>query len=348
MRPCDPPGRATGNNQQPYSVLTTVFIISSVHDVLNVSSLPKAAPMPRLLALPVAALVLGLAACSGSGSPAPASSGSAGQTVAVVASTNVYGDIVKDIGGDAVAVTSIIDSPDLDPHEYTADARTQLAVSKAQLVIENGGGYDDFVTTMLSASTAKPRVVNVADVSGYDQEPAQGAFNEHLWYDFPTMVRLTDQLSQDLTALAPERAETFRANAAAFTTKLHGLELAEADLKAAHAGTGVAITEPVPLYLLDASGLVDKTPEAFSEAIEEGTDVAPAVLQQTVALFDGHQVGLLAYNEQTAGPQTEAVLKAAKDDDVPVVGVTETLPAGQDYVGWMQANLDAVGSALKG
>jgi len=304
--------------------------------------------MPRLLALPVAALALGLAACSGSAAPGSGATGSSapGGTVAVVASTNVYGDLVKTVGGDAVQVTSIIDSPDKDPHEYTADARTQLAVSKAQVVVENGGGYDDFVTTMLSASTAKPRVVNVADLSGYDQEPADGEFNEHLWYDVPTMVKLVDRLSQDLTAVAPDRADTFRTNAAALTTRLQGLEKSEAELKAAHDGTGVAITEPVPLYLLAASGLVDKTPEAFSEAIEEGSDVAPAVLQQTEALFSGRQVGLLAYNEQTTGPQTEAVLKAARDNGVPVVPVTETLPAGKDYVGWMQGNLAAVGSAL--
>ena len=302
--------------------------------------------MHRLLVLPVAALALGLAACSGTA--APATSTAPGGTVAVVASTNVYGDIVKTIGGDAVSVTSIIDNPDKDPHEYAADARTQLAVSKAQLVVENGGGYDDFVGTMLSASSSKPRVVTVADVSGYDLKPAQGEFNEHLWYDFPTMVKLTDQLAQDLTALAPDRAETFKANAAALTSSLQGLEQTEATLKKAHAGTGVAITEPVPLYLLDAAGLVDKTPEAFSAAVEEGTDVPPAVLQETLALFSGRQVGLLAYNEQTTGPQTEAVLKAARDNGVAVVPVTETLPAGKTYVGWMQDNLDTVGSALEG
>jgi zinc/manganese transport system substrate-binding protein len=300
----------------------------------------------RLLALPVAALLLGLAACSGSAAPAPASSGGPG-TISVVASTNVYGDIAAAVGGDAVAVSSIIDRPDQDPHEYTADARTQLRLSKAQLVIQNGAGYDDFVTTMLAATKAKPQVLTVADVSGYDQHPAEGDFNEHLWYDFPTMVRLTDRLSQDLAALAPDRAQTFRTNATAFTARLQAFERTEADLDRQHAGTGVAITEPVPLYLLAACGLVDRTPEAFSKAVEDGSDVAPAVLQQTVALFSGHQVGLLAYNEQTAGPQTDLVLAAARNAGVPVVGVTETLPAGQTYLTWMQANLDAVGSALK-
>lgn len=303
--------------------------------------------MRRLLVLPATALVLGLAACSGAATPAPGSSATTGK-VTVVASTNVYGDIVRTIGGDAVEVTSIIEDPSQDPHEYTANARTQLALSKAQLVVENGGGYDDFVTTMLSATTAQPRVLDVTEVSGYDQEPADGEFNEHLWYDFPTMVKLTDQVQQSLAAVAPDRAETFRTNAAALTSRLEGLERTEETLAEKHRGTGVAITEPVPLYLLDASGLVDRTPEEFSEAIEEGSDVAPAVLQETLALFSGKQVGLLAYNEQTTGPQTEAVLAAAEANGVPVVGMTETLPAGLDYVGWMQQNLDAVGSALQG
>ena len=98
----------------------------------------------------------------------------------MVASTNVYGDIVKTIGGPAVAVTSIIDNPEKDPHEYEADARTQLALSKAQLVIENGGGYDDFMDTMVKSARAKPTVINVADVSGRNQHPADGEFNEHL------------------------------------------------------------------------------------------------------------------------------------------------------------------------
>jgi zinc/manganese transport system substrate-binding protein len=109
----------------------------------------------------------------------------------------------------------------------------------------------------------------------------------------------------------------------------------------------VANTEPVPHYLLDASGLVNKTPEKFSAAIEEGTDVSPELLKQTLDLFGRHQVKLLAYNEQTSGPETEAVLAAAKSAGIPVVPVTETLPKGKDYLAWMTDNLAAVTAALK-
>lgn len=265
----------------------------------------------------------------------------------MVASTNVYGSIATAIGGDHVKVTSIITSPDRDPHEYEADVQNQLALSQADVVIENGAGYDDFVDTMLTASPRDGRVVvDVADVSGYDQEPATGGFNEHVWYDFPTVLKLVDQLSADFAAADPAHAADYTANATSYRQSLQKLIATEAMIKKTHPGAGVAITEPVPLYLLQASGLVNRTPPEFSEAIEEETDVPPAVLAQTIALFTDHKVDLLAYNEQTVGPETEKVLAAAKAADVAVVPVTETLPEGQDYLSWMTANLAAVQQAL--
>jgi zinc/manganese transport system substrate-binding protein len=307
--------------------------------------------MKRLVAL-VAVATIGLVGCSTSptsspsSSPTPSSAASGAGLVNVVASTNVYGDIVKTIGGPAVAVTSIIDNPEKDPHEYEADARTQLALSKAQLVIENGGGYDDFMDTMLKSAQTKPTVINVADVSGRNQHPSDGEFNEHLWYDFPTVEKLAAQLVTDLSAAAPGQAATFESNGKAFAAQLGQLQQDEAAIKAKHAGEGVAITEPVPLYLLEAAGLVNKTPATFSAAIEEDTDVPPAVLKETEDLFDTKQVKLLAYNQQTTGPQTEAVLAAAKRNNIPVVPVTETLPTDQTYLSWMQANLRAISTAL--
>ena len=307
--------------------------------------------MKRLVAL-AAVVMLVVAGCSSGSAGSPSSglsrssSAAGGGPVKVVASTNVYGDIVKVIGGSAVAVTSIIDSPDRDPHEYEADAQTQLALSKAQLVIENGGGYDDFVDTMLESDRTKPTVINVTNISGRNQQLADGEFNEHLWYDLPTMEKLAAQLVTDLSAAAPGQAATFKRNAKAFTAQLGQLQHHAADIKAKHAGEGMAITEPVPLYLLEAAGLVNKTPEEFSEAIEGDTDVPPAVLKDTEDLFDTRQVRLLAYNAQTTGPQTEAILAAAKRNNIPVVPVTETLPPRQTYLSWMQANLQAVSIAL--
>jgi zinc/manganese transport system substrate-binding protein len=298
----------------------------------------------------IGAVVLGLSACSAgspsSGVPGAPSPAGASAPIGVVASTNVYGDIAKTVGGSAVTVTSIIDSPDKDPHEYQADAQTKLALSKAQVVLENGGGYDDFVDVMLESASSRPTVINVVDLSGRNRHPADAEFNEHVWYDIATVKKLTTQLATDLSAAAPEQAATIKANAAAFNSQLSELQQQEAAIKAEHAGDPVAITEPVPMYLLQAAGLVNKTPDEFSEAIEEDTDAPPAILKQTEDLFDERQVQLLAYNEQTTGPQTEAVLAAARRNNIPVVPLTETLPTGQTYASWMEANLEAISAAL--
>jgi zinc/manganese transport system substrate-binding protein len=297
------------------------------------------------------AVAMGVAGCGSddeSGGGAGNGTGGAGKggtPIAVVASTDVWGDVVAQVGGDAVAVTSIISDPDQDPHSYEASATTALAISKAALVVENGGGYDDFVDRMLDANGATAKVINAVDVSG-KTAPEGGELNEHVWYDFPTVEKVADQVAAELGELDPDRASTFRDNAAAFKTKVDALVDQAASLKAEHDGEGVGITEPVPLYLTEAAGLVDKTPEEFSEAIEEGDDVAPAVLQETLDLYAEHAVQVLVYNEQTSGPITEQVKKAAEAAGVPVVPVTETLPDGLDYVDWMQGNLDALSAAL--
>jgi zinc/manganese transport system substrate-binding protein len=295
-------------------------------------------------ALAAAAIALTLGACSASSK----ASGSA--AVAVVASTDVYGDVVTQIAGrlagNRVAITSVIDDPAADPHSYEANTRTQLAISHADLLIENGGGYDDFMNTMRRSAHADAELINVVALSG-KRAPAGGDLNEHVWFDLPTVGKLVDRVVAVLSAKDATDAATFRANAAAFHTKLAGLERTEASLKAAHAGVGVAITEPVPLYLLQACGLVNRTPPEFSRAIEDGTDVAPQVLRTTLALFSHHQVKLLAYNEQTAGPVTTKVLAAAKAASVPVVPVTETLPEHSHYLREMGNVLDAVRSALE-
>ena len=114
----------------------------------------------------------------------------------------------------------------------------------------------------------------------------------------------------------------------------------------AEPGGTEAITEPVPVYLLEEVGLVNKTPAEFSESVEEGTDLSPRVLADTLALFTGGEVKMLAYNDQVSSSETEQVRSAAESADIAVVNFTETLPDGQDYLGWMTANLDAVSRAL--
>lgn len=286
------------------------------------------------------AATLSLAAC-GDGGGAPATSPE--ETISVVASTNVYGEIAKAVGGGYVSVHSIISQAGADPHGYEANAQDKLAVSKAQIGIENGGGYDDFFAQLAKGQLEPEEILNVSELSGLDT----GAdFNEHLWYSLPTMATLADDLASRFSAAAPGETASFKAQATTFKEKLQQLDDRLALIKDAHGGKAIAVTEPVPLYLLEQAGLVNKTPEKFTEAVENGADVPATVMTDTLSLMASGTMALLANNEQTESPQTIEVKKAAQKAGTPVVDFSETLPDDTSYLDWMTANVTALEQAL--
>jgi zinc/manganese transport system substrate-binding protein len=287
-----------------------------------------------------------LAGCGSAGPSAAAPSPAPSGAVSVVTSTDVYGSIARAVGGDRVAVRSIINSPDADPHEYEATPADAAAVADATIMIVNGGGYDDFATTLLHASSAKPQLIDVVALSGLRPAGAQ-EFNEHVWYSLPTVEKLAYELAADLAAADRPGAAAYAANATTFATKVNGLIARVDALKAAHGGEKVAVTEPVPLYLVQAAGLQNVTPAAFSEAAEQGTDPPAAVLNETLRLFDSRTVAALLANTQTEGAATRQVEQAAGAAGIPVVALTETLPAGvDDYVTWQSGQIDQLTAAL--
>jgi zinc/manganese transport system substrate-binding protein len=289
------------------------------------------------------ASALVLAGCSTS-ADAGSSNSTAPGIVRVVASTDVYGDIAKQVGGTSVQVTSILTDPNQDPHGFEADAKVQLAISKAQLIIENGGGYDDFVDTMRNSTSSKAPLINAVKLSGFTE--VDGDLNEHVFYDYPTMTKVANAIAAELAKAEPSKSADFFAGAAKFKQSMTTLEAETAALKATHAGEPVAYTEPVPGYLFDAIGLKNVTPPAFSHAVEEGNDVPPAALNDTLKLLSSKGVTLLAFNEQASSPEATQAQKAAEKAGVPVIPVTETLPEGKGYVAWQQSNIDAVKAAL--
>ena len=311
----------------------------------------------------LAGLALLLSACS----PQPeASTGNSAEGINVVASTNVYGDIAKTVGGDKVSVTAIINKTSQDPHSYEATAQDRLAVSKADLVVENGGGYDDFFHTLVEdGSIDAQNVLNAVELSGLahpeeetsaeaapseaagEDEHGHGEFNEHVWYSLAAMGKMADDLASRLGELEPGSAATFTANAGTFKSELDELAGKLGALKTAAAGEKVAVTEPVPLYLLADAGLENATPEDYTAAVEEGSDVPPAVLKAATDLVASKSVRFLAYNAQTEGPQTEALKKAAETAGVPVVDFSETLPEGKTYLQWMTDNVNNVSKVLE-
>ena len=315
-------------------------------------------PAARAIVAAFAGLSVLLTAC-GQGAESPRGSGDDG-IVDVVASTSVYGDIVGTIGGDKVRVSSIITRTSQDPHSYEATTQDKLAVSRAELVVENGGGYDDFIHKLADdTGLDHGSVLNAVELSGLAPEEAAGAsadadghghdhagFNEHVWYSLPAMARLADAVAAKLGELEPSSAAAFRSNAAAFKESLGGLETKLAGIKASAGAAPVAVTEPVPQYLLEAAGLENRTPDEYTAAIEEDTDVPPAVLKAATDLMKSGSIRLLAYNQQTEGPQTVDVKDAAAAAGVPVVNFSETLPEGKSYLQWMTGNVDNIGKAL--
>jgi len=297
----------------------------------------------RTAALGLAMLLL--AGCGGTASsPAPDQDPVDGR-VSVVASTNVYGSIVSAVGGDRVRVTTLIDDPAADPHSYESTPAGAAAVAGAQLVVYNGGGYDDWMQQLVESAGGDRKVINVAELSGL---VGGDGFNEHLWYHVPTMQQLAAELAGELSAIDPGHASGYRANADAFSARATAEIQGKAEaIGRAHPGARVAVTEPVPGYLIESAGLVDATPPEFARAVEEDTDPPAAVVAQTLQLFGSDPVLALIVNAQTETPTTDQVRQAAQTGGVPIVEVSETLPAGSgDYVSWMGGQVDALATAL--
>ena len=280
-------------------------------------------------------IVVALAGCSAPDDP------TTDDTLRIVASTNVYGDLAATIAGPDAIVTSIIDDPSADPHGFEANPRVQLELAEADVVIANGGGYDDFVDEMLEASGNTSAVVlHAVDFAGTD--PTADGFNEHVWYLYPAMADLVGAIGVALDGVAddPDRAGR--------VASLQGdiLDLAEraANLSIDHAGEGFIVTEPVPQYLLGTAGLINLTPREFTEAIEEDTDVAPALLQEVLNRIP--EASVVVVNGQTGGPQTDAVIDIAGESGVPWFAVTETLPEGLDYLTWQSGLIDLLQDSL--
>lgn len=300
---------------------------------------------PALLRISAAAGVLLLSACGQStgGSAGPETSDTSA-AISVVTSTNVYSDIVRTIGGDQVEVTPIITKISQDPHSYEPTVRDRLAVSEADLVVSNGGGYDPFLDTLTDSLGLGPaKIIDAVEVSG---ENSSGS-NEHVWYDMPSVAAVADLIASRLGDLDAENAELFTENAERFKADIGQISEKLVDVKSTHAGEGVALTEPLPAYMLEAAGLVNRTPEDFLEAVEEGNDAPAGALKDTIDLMSSDSVRFLAFNNQTSGPQTESVREAADAAKLPVVEFSETLPEGVTFVQWMNENADNIESALQ-
>jgi zinc/manganese transport system substrate-binding protein len=279
--------------------------------------------------------------------PAVTACGSArtGGTPTVVAAENVYGDIAAQIAGGRVAVTSILTDPNADPHLFEPGTANGLAVAHARVVIQNGLGYDAFMTKLENAAPSSSRVtVTVADALGVHG----GGANPHLWYDVPRLPRIAAAIERALERALPRETAAFRAGLSRFDERLAPLDAEVAAIRAAHAGERVAYTESVPGYLLAAAGLRNVAPHAFTQAIEDGSEPPPSAVADMLDLMRSGKARVLLYNTQAVSPITSRVREAAGAARIPVVGVSETLPSGLHFQAWQLRQARALGAALDG
>ncbi len=261
--------------------------------------------------------------------------------IAVVAAENFYGDIVRQIGGDRVAVISIMNNPDQDPHLFETTPAVVRQLAGAQIVVLNGANYDPWMDKLLAAVPRAGRtVISAAQITG-----RKAGDNPHLWYDPVTMPGVATALAGALAQADSAHALDYAARLKATLAVLERIAERVAQIKAKHSGTAVTATEPVFGPMTEALGLTMRN-QRFQLAMMNDTEPSA----RDVAAFEKdlreHKVKVLIYNSQVSEKLTERLRDVARKAKVPVVGVTETMPPDVSFQDWVLGELDALDKAL--
>ena len=261
----------------------------------------------------------------------------------VVAAENFWGEVAKAVGGAAVQVTSVLSSPDQDPHMFEASVETARAVADARLLVINGVDYDPWMEK-LAAASPRPgrRSIVVGDLVG-----RKSGDNPHIWYDPDLVKTAARRIAGDLGALDPAHGADYQKREAAFEASLQPVEVKLAEMRRRFAGVAVTASEPVFGYQAARIGL-DVRNAGFALSVMNGTEPSAADVAAFEADLTERRVKAMIFNAQASEPSVERLVELAKANGVPVVGVSETEPPGESYVSWMLGQLDALERALAG
>ncbi len=297
---------------------------------MNMQPLLGFHPLPHKLAFLGVCLLVCLA--TGCGKEETAKSETA--KVSIVAAENFYGGVAQQIAGNSANVTSILNNPNQDPHEFVTDAATARTVADADIVIYNGIGYDDWMNKLLGVQGKPGRIViRVADLLG-----AKAGDNPHIWYDPRTMPALAAKLADILKQ--PENLAAFQKQMAAVTSKI-------AEIKSAYSGTVVTATEPVFGYMASALGFKMENYQ-FQLAVMNDTEISFQQAADFEKNLHDKSMKILFYNSQVTDPVTQREREIAQKLGVAVIGVTETQPPdAKNYADWMLAELNQVEAVLE-
>ncbi len=269
--------------------------------------------------------------------------GNESHVMQVVAAENFWGSLAEQICGIHCNVTSVITDPNTDPHEYEANSAVAQKIANANLVIVNGVGYDNWALKLISAGGNPNRtVLNAGEIAG-----VSNGSNPHLWYSPIYVNETVRQMYEYFVKEDPSNAAYYARQYAALNASLVQVDGRIAAIKRQYAGTKVASTEEIFVYLANASGLDLISPMEFMSAVSEGTDPSIQSVTQFENQLENRNVSVLVYNEQTTTPLTVQMREIAMQNNISVVGVTETIqPQDMPYQEWMNSELINLQNAL--
>lgn len=258
----------------------------------------------------------------------------------IVAAENFYGSIAQEIGGDKVHVTSILNSPNTDPHLYNPNVSIAKSISKADVIIYNGLGYDNWIISLLTNRQLGDSIIVAQLVN------AKPGDNPHLWYRPSSAIALASQLLVILSGHDPKNQNYYQEQYKKFSGKYEKLQMLIAALQKKYNAVPVAATEPIFDYLADALGL-RMLAKDFQLSIMNEAPPSPKQIIEFDQLLQNKKVHLLIYNKQVYDPVTERIKKMATNNNIPILGVTEMMPIETNYLDWMTSMLNQVDTALR-
>ena len=334
--------------------------------------MPISAPR-RLAAAVLLTAPFALAACSGGGAESDTAAGGDAPAcpvtpINVVASVDQWGSIVSQLGGECAKVTTLLAGSSVDPHDYEPSPADAAKFEGAQLVVINGGHYDEWAAKLAAGSAPDAPIVDAVELSGGEaghEETAgehaehaeaghdeagheeEGGENPHVWYAPAAVTGVADAVTEQLSKIAPDASEYFTERRAAVAESFKPYDDLVAKIKESATGKSYVATESVFDDMAAALGLQNKTPQGYQNSSSNETDPSPADLDAFIGLLRDKGADVLIFNTQTEGSVPDQIRSAAEQAGVPVVEVTETVPPGaKSFEDWQVDQLTSLAKAL--
>lgn len=255
----------------------------------------------------------------------------------IVAAESFYGDVANQLGHPYVTVTSVMNNPNQDPHLFSASPKIAILLHQADIIIENGVGYDSWMSRLYQSSN-KAILLNVGKL--VHKTPGM---NPHIWYDPQTMPVFAQVFTQKLIQCDPNHKTVYQKNLAIFLKKAQTYQIHVSQVREKVSGMMITATEPIVGYLVQALGL-HMLNNTFQQDIMNETDLTPGeIIHFEESLRDQKTpIKLFIYNKQVSDPTTNQLKKLASQNHISILGVSETMPPHKHYYSWMNETLKAL------